>query len=85
MDPEIALGRSESFSAHHISIRCEQKNEADPQTNPSLAIIELKLALSQLVLNFEPGETMEPDLEYEEFLGLSEPHGSVKITLREGP
>lgn len=54
------------------------------QNNPSLAIIELKLALSQIVLNFEPGEIMEPELEYEEFLGLTEPHGPVKITLCEG-
>ncbi|KAK7740125.1 hypothetical protein SLS63_001325 [Diaporthe eres] len=50
----------------------------------NLAIIELKLALSQVVLNFEPGETMEPELEYEEYLGLTEPKGPVNITMREG-
>lgn len=26
---------------------------------------------------------MEPELEYEEFLGLTEPKGPVRITLRE--
>lgn len=47
-------------------------------------MIELKLALGQVVLNFEPGETMEPELEYEEYTGLTEPKGPVKITMREG-
>ncbi|KAK2607306.1 hypothetical protein N8I77_005990 [Diaporthe amygdali] len=51
----------------------------------NLAIIELKLALSQVVLNFEPGETKDPELEYEEYVGLTEPKGLVEITLRESP
>jgi hypothetical protein len=49
----------------------------------SALLSELKLALSQVVLNFEPGETMEPELDYDEYLGLSEPKGPVHITLRE--
>ncbi|KAJ0125007.1 benzoate 4-monooxygenase cytochrome p450 [Diaporthe amygdali] len=51
----------------------------------NLAIIELKLTLSQVVLNFEPGETKDPELEYEEYVGLTEPKGLVEITLRESP
>lgn len=49
----------------------------------NFAIIELKLALSQIVLNFEPGETMEPELDFDEYTGLSEPKGPVHITMRE--
>ncbi|KAL1860629.1 hypothetical protein Daus18300_009119 [Diaporthe australafricana] len=51
----------------------------------NLAVIELKLALSQIVLNFDPGEAKDSELEFEEYAGLSEPKGLVEITIHESP
>lgn len=50
-------------------------------TKLSLALIELKIAISQIILNFNPGKTTDEELEFEEYVGLSSPKTPVGVTL----
>ncbi|KAF9634835.1 benzoate 4-monooxygenase cytochrome p450 [Lasiodiplodia theobromae] len=47
----------------------------------NLALIELKIAISQIILNFNPGMTIDEELAFEEYVGLTSPKTPVEVTL----